>query len=74
MQEQESSREPNRAATADAVAAVLDAAERVNLIAQLAYFHAEQREFAPGGELEDWLLAEAEVEALLAENSRAIEH
>jgi hypothetical protein len=33
------------------------------MIAQLAYFRAEQRGFAPGGELQDWLDAEAEVDA-----------
>jgi len=31
------------------------------LIAELAYYRAERRGFAPGGELEDWLEAEAEV-------------
>lgn len=35
------------------------------MIAEAAYFHAERREFAPGGEVEDWLAAEAEVDALL---------
>ena len=34
-------------------------------IAQAAYFHAERRGFAPGGEEQDWLKAEAEVDALL---------
>jgi hypothetical protein len=33
------------------------------MIAQLAYFRAEQRGFAPGGELQDWLDSEAEVDA-----------
>ncbi len=35
------------------------------MIAQAAYLRAERRGFAPGGELEDWLAAEAEVDALL---------
>jgi len=35
------------------------------LIAEAAYLRAEQRGFAPGLETEDWLAAEAEVEALL---------
>ncbi len=35
------------------------------MIAEAAYFHAERRDFAPGGEVEDWLAAEAEVDALL---------
>jgi hypothetical protein len=36
------------------------------LTAERAYFMAEQRGFAPGHELEDWLAAEREVAALLA--------
>lgn len=40
--------------------------QRRGMIAEAAYFHAEQRGFAPGGEVEDWLAAEAEVDALLA--------
>jgi Protein of unknown function (DUF2934) len=43
----------------------LDSAERRELIARVAYFRAERRGFAPGGELEDWLEAEAEVGRLL---------
>lgn len=35
------------------------------MIAELAYFRAERRGFAPGGELRDWLEAEAEVRARL---------
>jgi hypothetical protein len=35
------------------------------LIAETAYLRAEQRGFAPGHETEDWLAAEAEVDALL---------
>jgi|SoiMetStandDraft_5_1073268.scaffolds.fasta_scaffold1366036_2 hypothetical protein len=37
------------------------------LTAERAYYKAERRGFAPGHELEDWLAAEREVEALLAE-------
>jgi hypothetical protein len=37
--------------------------QRRELIAQAAYFIAERRGFAPGSELEDWLQAEAEIEA-----------
>ena len=36
--------------------------ERHRQIAELAYYKAEQRGFAPGHELEDWLAAEAEVD------------
>jgi hypothetical protein len=35
------------------------------LIAEAAYLRAERRGFAPGQEDEDWLAAEAEVDALL---------
>ena len=36
------------------------------MIAQAAYQKAEQREFTPGGEEQDWLEAEIEVKAKLA--------
>ena len=39
--------------------------ERRRMIAEAAYFRAARREFAPGGELEDWLAAQREVDALL---------
>ncbi|HEU4625051.1 MAG TPA: DUF2934 domain-containing protein [Steroidobacteraceae bacterium] len=35
------------------------------MIQQAAYYLAEQRGFAPGHELEDWLAAERQVDALL---------
>ncbi len=35
------------------------------MVAQSAYLRAERRGFAPGGEEQDWLAAEAEVDALL---------
>jgi len=37
--------------------------ERHRRISELAYRRAEQRGFAPGGEVEDWLEAEREVDA-----------
>lgn len=43
--------------------------QRRGMIAEAAFFHAEQRGFAPGGEVEDWLAAEAEVDALLAHSN-----
>jgi hypothetical protein len=43
--------------------------ERHHLIAEAAYFRAEQRRFIPGHELEDWLGAEAEVERRLTQSS-----
>ena len=39
--------------------------DRRQLIAEAAYFRAERRGFHPGKELEDWLAAEIEVDALL---------
>jgi len=39
--------------------------ERTRLIAEAAYFKAAQRGFAEGGELDDWVEAEAEIDALL---------
>jgi len=41
------------------------------MIAESAYLRAERRGFAPGGEQEDWLAAEAEVDALLSADSGA---
>ena len=35
------------------------------MVAQAAFLRAERRGFLPGGEVEDWLAAEAEVDALL---------
>ncbi len=40
-------------------------AERHQMIAVVAYLRAERRGFAPGGDLDDWLEAEQEVDALL---------
>jgi hypothetical protein len=42
--------------------------ERDQRIARAAYFRAQQRNFAPGGELEDWLQSESEVDRLLLGN------
>jgi len=44
------------------VAPAKAAKSREALIAELAYFRALSRGFAPGREVEDWLAAEAEVE------------
>jgi Tfp pilus assembly protein FimV len=41
----------------------LTTAERHRLISDLAYRKAQVRDFAPGGEVEDWLEAEREVDA-----------
>lgn len=44
-----------------AIDALVAPAERYRLIAEAAYFLAEQRGFAPGHALADWLEAEREV-------------
>jgi hypothetical protein len=43
--------------------------DRYERIAEAAYLRAERRGFEPGYELEDWLAAEQEVDALLAESN-----
>ncbi len=45
--------------------------ELEQMIATTAYYHAQQRGFAPGHELEDWLAAEAEVRRVLGEGRLA---
>lgn len=47
---------------------VMAGEDRQRLIAEAAYFRAEQRGFTPGRELEDWLAAEIEIDALLGED------
>ncbi len=44
---------------------------RRQLIAEAAYFRAAQRGFEPGGEVEDWLAAETEVDARLCGDTRS---
>lgn len=46
-----------------------DACPREQMIAEAAYFRAEQRGFAPGNEMSDWFQAEADVEGLLQSNT-----
>lgn len=42
-----------------------DDCPREQMIAEAAYFRAQQRGFEPGSEMSDWLQAEADVEAML---------
>jgi hypothetical protein len=63
-------RAPRKAAAMAAKAATqftqfVDPERRDALIAEAAYFRAQRRGFAPGHEDEDWLAAEAEVDARL---------
>ena len=39
--------------------------ERDRMIAEAAYYRAERRGFATGGEMEDWVRAEAEIDRLI---------
>jgi len=63
-------RTPRKTAIAQAVESAVPAPftgpeQRAALIAEAAYFRAEKRGFAPGHDTEDWLAAEAEVDARL---------
>ena len=49
----------------------LTSEELNRMIAAAAYYRAEQRGFAAGHELEDWLAAEAEVKHLLGDHGAA---
>jgi hypothetical protein len=46
-----------------------NADRRLQMISAAAYYRAERRGFAPGGEVDDWLAAEREVDELLADES-----
>jgi hypothetical protein len=48
-------------------------AERQAMVAQAAYFRAERHGFTPGHELDDWVAAEHEVDALLSGTAAQIE-
>lgn len=48
-----------------------DAIPREQLIAVAAYFRAEQRGFAPGNEMSDWLDAEADLGKILGSGATA---
>lgn len=49
----------------------VDLGQRSALIAEAAFFLAERRGFLPGHEVEDWLAAEAEVDATLLQASES---
>lgn len=48
-----------------ATGVAISAEERHRMIAAAAYYRAERRGFAPGGELEDWCASETEIDQLL---------
>ena len=56
---------PNALITHTDLSRTFDSNERHGLIERLAYQYAESRGFAPGHEVDDWLAAEAEVDARL---------
>ena len=63
-------RAPRKTPVAQAVESAIPAPftgpeQRAALIAEAAYFLAERRGFGPGHETDDWLAAEAEVDARL---------
>jgi hypothetical protein len=69
-------RAPRKRATATEAArpSFVDPQQRAALIARAAYFRAMNRGFAPGHEAEDWLAAEAEVDAELLRGSAKVVH
>jgi DUF2934 family protein len=56
-----------RAARVPAPATRLDVSpqERQRMIEEAAYYRAQQRGFAPGNEVEDWIAAETEIDGQL---------
>ena len=56
---------PRKSTETQPARVAMTAEARRAMIAQNAYLRAERRGFAPGHETEDWLAAEAEVDALL---------
>jgi hypothetical protein len=57
------------AAGASAARLKVSADERRGMIARAAYLRGQSRGFPPGGEAEDWLVAEKEIDALLSGGS-----
>lgn len=51
--------------------AFIEPERRRNMIAEAAYYRAERRGFEPGCDLEDWLLAESEIDGMLTRSEIA---
>ena len=49
-----------------ATPAFMEPERRRSMIAEAAYYRAERRGFEPGCDVEDWLLAEGEIDGMLA--------
>ena len=62
---------PSGSAPASAELTRITASDRHAMIATAAYYRAERRQFAPGFEVEDWIAAEAEVDASLVRGDRS---
>jgi Protein of unknown function (DUF2934) len=56
---------PASSRRSEVISPVIDPEHRRDLIAKVAYFRAERRNFATGFEEEDWMAAEAEVDTTL---------
>jgi PHD/YefM family antitoxin component YafN of YafNO toxin-antitoxin module len=54
-----------KAAPSKGADAVIDKRARYEMIARMAYFRAEKRNFEPGWELEDWLESERMIDRML---------
>jgi len=69
-------RAPRKRAAATEVSrpSFVDPQQRAALIARAAYFRAMNRGFAPGHEVEDWVAAEAEVDAELLRGTTRAAH
>jgi hypothetical protein len=70
-------RAPRKTAAAEGKASAefagfVDPEQRMALIAEAAYFRAEKRGFSSGGEAEDWLAAETEVDAKLLRGTNSV--
>ena len=57
---------PKQAVSGARMAPKVSVDERRGMIAKAAYLRGERRGFAPGGEADDWLAAEQEIDALLS--------
>ena len=55
-------------ASPDPVSISLSTGDRESMVRTAAYFRAQQRNFATGHALDDWLAAEAEIDAALLES------
>lgn len=56
---------PRRSTRSAGLTAELSEGERMQRISVAAYFRAEKRGFAPGGEIDDWISAEAEINQIV---------